>query len=98
MNFISELEGDVIHVELKYCERCGELWLRPQGAQEVYCVTCRAVLAAMPNAEEAPARKPRRRKPRLPGMSAHAQAPTEDLSCPVRIEYLEGVAAMEVCV
>ena len=32
MNFISEMEGQEIHVELKYCERCGGLWLRPQGA------------------------------------------------------------------
>ncbi len=98
MNFISELEGHVIHVELKYCERCGGLWLRPEGAEEVYCATCRAVLAAMPNAEEAPARKARRRKARVPGTSAHGAAPREDFGRPVRIDYLEGVATMEVCV
>lgn len=98
MNFISELEGQVIHVELKYCERCGGLWLRPEKAEEVYCASCRAVLAAMPNADEAPARKARRRKARVPGTSAHREASREDLGCPVRIEYLEGVATMEVCV
>jgi LSD1 subclass zinc finger protein len=98
MNFKSELEGQVIHVELKYCERCGGLWLRPEGAEEVYCASCRAVLAAMPNAEEAPARKARRRKARLPGASAQGEAAREDLGRPVRIDYLEGVAAMEVCV
>ena len=73
MNFISGLEGHEIHVELKYCERCGGLWLRPEGAEEVYCASCRAVLAAMPNTEEAPAPKARRRKPRLPGSKALTQ-------------------------
>jgi len=98
MNFKSELEGQVIHVELKYCERCGGLWLRPEGAEEVYCAKCRAVLAAMPNADEAPVRKARRRKARLPGTRAQGKAPREELGCPVRIDYLEGVARMEVCV
>ncbi len=98
MNFISEMEGQGIHVELKYCERCGGLWLRPQGADGVYCASCRELLAAMPNSEEAPARKARRRKPRLPGASVQEGASREDLQYPARIDYIEGVAAMEVCV
>jgi uncharacterized Zn finger protein (UPF0148 family) len=98
MNFISELEGHVIHVELKYCERCGELWLRPEKAKEVYCASCRAVLAAMPNVEEAPARKARRRKARVPGTNVQGDAQGDDLQYPVRIDHLEGVATMEACV
>src|ERR1039458_7035701 len=35
MNFIRETKGQEIQVELKYCERCGGLWLRPQGADGV---------------------------------------------------------------
>jgi len=31
MDFIGTMEGSEIQVELKYCERCGGLWLRPQG-------------------------------------------------------------------
>jgi len=27
-------------MELKYCERCGNLWLRRQGELEVYCESC----------------------------------------------------------
>jgi len=30
MDFIGTIEGSEIQVELKYCERCGGLWLRPQ--------------------------------------------------------------------
>lgn len=33
-------EIEVIELELKYCERCGGLWLRRRGAEEVYCPPC----------------------------------------------------------
>jgi len=36
MDFIDTMEGSEIQVELKYCERCGGLWLRPQGTNGVY--------------------------------------------------------------
>jgi hypothetical protein len=95
MNFIGRMEGSEIQVELKYCERCGGLWLRPQGARGVYCAGCRARLEAMPNPGEAPPRKARsRRRARLP----RAEIQRATLLNPFRIEYLEGVAAMEVWV
>ncbi len=31
------LEAGSIQLELKYCERCGALWLRPQGSDLVFC-------------------------------------------------------------
>jgi Zn-finger nucleic acid-binding protein len=31
---------EVIQLELKYCERCGGLWLRRRGTGEVYCAAC----------------------------------------------------------
>lgn len=40
MNFISRTERPEVPVELKYCERCGGLWLRDRGKAEVYCTTC----------------------------------------------------------
>ena len=92
MNFISTMEGQEIQVELKYCERCGGLWLRAQGADGVYCASCRVRLAAMPNPGEAPPRKARRRKAR----AQRTLVQREDLQSPARIEYLQGVAAMEV--
>ena len=27
-------------MELKYCERCGGLWLRHRGEEEVFCTPC----------------------------------------------------------
>ncbi len=93
MNFISEMEGEEIQVELKYCERCGGLWLRRRGTEGVYCASCRVRLAAMPKPEETPPVEERpRRKARLPGTKVAKEAIQTD----VRIEYLEGVATMEV--
>jgi Zn-finger nucleic acid-binding protein len=93
MNFIGELKGHEIQVELKYCERCGGLWLRLQGASGVYCVGCDLRLAARPDPGEAPPRKPRRRKARPQGMDAERE---QDLQHQTRIECLQGVAVMEV--
>lgn len=32
---------DVERVELKYCERCGGLWMRREGSGEVFCQACK---------------------------------------------------------
>jgi hypothetical protein len=41
-----ESVGEVFEqLELKYCERCGGLWLRPRGAEEVYCAECAPKMA-----------------------------------------------------
>jgi Zn-finger nucleic acid-binding protein len=37
-------------LELKYCERCGGLWLRPAGGGQIYCVSCAKQMAEMPPA------------------------------------------------
>ncbi|HSZ61038.1 MAG TPA: hypothetical protein VK828_04540 [Terriglobales bacterium] len=86
MNFIDDVEGEGVLVELKYCERCGGLWLRPQNTNGVYCAPCRACLAAMPDPGKAPVRKVRRR-----ARVRKADGRT------VRIGCLQGVAAAEVC-
>ena len=87
MDFIGTMEGSEIQVELKYCERCGGLWLRPRGTNGVYCTGCRVCLAAMPNPGEAPPRKARTRA---------TNVQREELQSSAQIEYLQGVAAMEV--
>jgi len=33
-------ELDIILLDLKYCERCGGLWLRPRGCNDVLCQSC----------------------------------------------------------
>lgn len=35
-------------MELKYCERCGGLWLRPAGSGLTYCAGCAAQMAELP--------------------------------------------------
>jgi len=53
-----------IRLELKYCESCGALQLRPMGSGLLYCATCEARVAG----EKMPLLPPsvRRRRPRLP--------------------------------
>jgi Zn-finger nucleic acid-binding protein len=92
MNFICEMEGKEIQVELKYCERCGGLWLRAQGIDGVYCASCRMRLAAMPDPAKAPPLNSRRRKPRM----KKADLQREDVQNPAQIDSLQGVAAAEV--
>jgi hypothetical protein len=92
MNFTGRMEGPEIQVELKYCERCGGLWLRPQGADGVYCAGCRVCLAALPDPASAPSGRARRRKERMQGTDSQG----EQLDDSVRIGCLQGVAAMGV--
>jgi len=39
-----------LQFELKYCERCGGLWLRPVGGGQIYCVGCGREMAELPPA------------------------------------------------
>jgi len=34
-----------VGLELKYCERCGGLWLRRRGSARVYCRGCFSIMA-----------------------------------------------------
>jgi hypothetical protein len=43
-----------VRMELKYCERCGGLWLRECGTEEVYCGNCRAQVADLPIPKKKP--------------------------------------------
>ncbi len=35
-------------LELKYCERCGGLWLRPVGGGQIYCLNCSREMEELP--------------------------------------------------
>lgn len=37
----------VLELELKYCERCGTLWLRLRGSDVVVCRRCARALAGL---------------------------------------------------
>ncbi|MFZ0760044.1 MAG: hypothetical protein WAM69_08855 [Candidatus Sulfotelmatobacter sp.] len=51
-------------LELKYCERCGGLWMRPVGGGQIYCTVCGREMAELPPASTEPdsARLPRGRQ------------------------------------
>ena len=54
-----EVEGlEIVRLELKYCERCGGLWMRVWGTQDAYCPPCTLQMSDLP-----PVR--RRKKPHL---------------------------------
>jgi hypothetical protein len=36
----AEMEVPDVTWELKYCEFCGALWLRPRGSSDPYCGKC----------------------------------------------------------
>jgi hypothetical protein len=54
-------DPEVIQLELKYCERCGALWLRLRGTQEIYCAPCDLEMLDLPAPRNLPS------KPRVPG-------------------------------
>ena len=41
-------DDGLVPVELKYCERCGALWFRSGGEEEVYCPSCVPKMAEFP--------------------------------------------------
>jgi hypothetical protein len=52
-------------VELKYCERCGGLWLRSKGNAGIYCSPCDREMAEYPAARATTRRGgPRSGRPR----------------------------------
>ena len=44
-----EIAGwEIIRLDLKYCERCGGLWLRERGTGRVYCAACTSEITDFP--------------------------------------------------
>ena len=97
MDFIGEIESSHVGVELKYCERCGGLFLRPQSSAVVYCVSCATRLATQPEFAEAfnssaPSKK------RTPRMVKGPKIRERQIQGAAKIECLRGVAAEGVLV
>ncbi|MGA8212253.1 MAG: hypothetical protein WB799_01570 [Candidatus Sulfotelmatobacter sp.] len=49
-----EGRANELQFELKYCERCGGLWLRPVGGGQIYCAVCGREMAQLPPASTEP--------------------------------------------
>ena len=56
----------LVYLHLKYCERCGGLWLRPDGTAIPYCPNCVRIMAVLP----VRARRPERKNVPAPCVSA----------------------------
>ncbi len=84
MNFIT-WQGPSRGLELKYCERCGGLWVRLQGETEVYCVKCRRQMAGLPRPSAEPSTKPRLPRP-----------DRDDVQCQCELGTLHAIAEVEV--
>jgi len=95
MNFISRIKGNETQVELKYCERCGGLFLRRPATDVVYCAGCMARLTARHDCPDALA-PAALRKPRAPRLVKGPKPQEQELQGAAQIEYLQGVAAREV--
>jgi hypothetical protein len=44
---MEDLENAGVQLELKYCERCGGLWLRPVGSDLIFCSACAKAMAGI---------------------------------------------------
>jgi hypothetical protein len=47
-NSLTGNDSNDLHVELKFCERCGALWVRQCGGGQVYCDNCLPQVAQLP--------------------------------------------------
>ncbi len=74
-------------VDLKYCERCGGLWLRTRGAAAVYCSPCGREMAELPAARTTLRGKAGRPKGALHNINASLA-----MNCPVSAgQRMEGL-------
>ena len=46
------LMKNALKMGLKYCERCGGLWLREHGSEQIYCPKCTPMMREMPAATD----------------------------------------------
>jgi hypothetical protein len=56
-----------LQFELKYCERCGGLGLRPVGGGQIYCAACWRQMAQLPPGSKEPENTIMQQKPRWDG-------------------------------
>ena len=64
--------------ELKYCERCGGLWLRPVAGGQIYCVACGRQMAELPPASQEAETARMSRGPRWGGDGGNLEGLDED--------------------
>jgi Zn-finger nucleic acid-binding protein len=89
MNFMDEIQNGDERVELKYCERCGGIFLRKPGAEKVFCMLCSVHVARQFAVEEMREHSLQTSRPRKV-LKRKVRVNTGGIRC------LQGVASMEV--
>lgn len=84
----TESEVSFCYLELKYCQRCGALWLRQAGSEESYCTKCFVQMEDSPGARKR--KKNRRAAHRNTNRTHDLQGVAEE--CTVPVEMLEEIA------
>lgn len=84
----AEREVSFCCLELKYCERCGALWLRQAESQESYCTVCFVQMKDSPRAQKR--KKNRRAAHRNISRTRDLQGVAEEGTAPV--EMIEEMA------
>ena len=68
---MQDVKSEFIQLELKYCERCGALWVRAAGSEVVFCGACSKAGFGNPEWEgQTPSREPYRLRLKSDGLSA----------------------------
>jgi Zn-finger nucleic acid-binding protein len=88
MKSSSEIAYKEIPLELKYCERCGGLWLRPSESNEVYCSRCAPEMAELP----APISKPAKKRTIRGAHEDHVNLPYPPQNSVLDLEAMGGLA------
>jgi Zn-finger nucleic acid-binding protein len=78
-----------LSLELKYCERCGGLWLRPAGGEQIYCAVCGRAIAELPPASHEVRNA---RAPRMPRWGRNGAQHEEDCEVELGKDAAGGVA------
>jgi Zn-finger nucleic acid-binding protein len=65
-------DENAVHLELKYCERCGGLWLRLKGSELAFCTPCAVLLSGVARDPRILARNHREQHSALQQMSENA--------------------------
>lgn len=81
--------GNEEQFELKYCERCGGLWLRPLGGGQIYCGSCSREMVKLPSVREG---KGNARVPRGPRWDGDEEGIEADGNEEINLDSMGGVA------
>lgn len=74
-----QMQGTLM--ELKYCERCGGLWLRARGITRIYCAICAEAMSELPPASTEVKRRRARKVDEIEGgLECFAERELEDAS------------------